>query len=71
MRQNFPANLIFAALWAGSSYVSWSLTGEVGPAMVAGAILAAVLLLPATLLVAAIVAPALWLRDLISPGKRP
>lgn len=39
--------------------------------MVAGAILAAVLLLPATLLVAAIVAPALWLRDLISPGKRP
>lgn len=71
MRQNFPANLIFAVLWLGLSYASWSLSGDIGPAMIAGAILAAILLIPATLLVAAFVAPALWLRDLISSDKRP
>lgn len=71
MRQNFPANLIFAVLWVGLSYASWVLSGDVGPAMVVGAVLAAVLLIPAVLLVAALVAPALWLRDLISWDKRP
>jgi len=71
MRQNFPANLIFAVLWLGLSHGSWSLSGDIGPAMIAGAILAAILLIPATLLVAAFVAPALWLRDLICSDKRP
>lgn len=71
MRQNFPANLIFAVLWVGLSYASWVLSGDVGPAVIAGAILAAVLLIPATLLVAAVVAPALWLRDFISGDKHP
>lgn len=71
MRQNFPANLIFAVLWVGLSYASWALSGDVAPAIVAGAILAAILLIPATLLVAAIVAPALWLRDFIPEDRRP
>ena len=69
MRQNFPANLIFAVLWAGLSYASWSMSGDFGPAIIAGAILAAILLIPATLLVAAFVAPALWLRDLITKDR--
>ena len=71
MRQNFPANLIFAVLWVGLSYASWSLSGDMAPAIVAGALLAAVLLIPATLLVAAIVAPAIWLRDFMSEDRRP
>lgn len=70
MRQNFPANLIFAVLWAGLSYASWSMSGDFGPAIIAGAILAAILLIPATLLVAAFVGPALWLRDLITGDRR-
>lgn len=70
MRQNFPANLIFAILWSCLTYASWSLSGDLGASIVAGGILAAALLIPATLLVAAVVAPGLWLRDFIACRKR-
>lgn len=69
MRQNFPANVIFAVLWVGFAWASWSLSENPGAAIITGAVLAAALLIPATLLVAAIAVPCLWLRDLIAADK--
>lgn len=71
MRKNSPVRLIYAALWVILSWASWSLSGNLAAAILAGAILATILLIPATILVAGLAAPFIWIRDLIASGKRP